>query len=431
MNALLPVARRLIAIACLVVCAASNAAPATTADAPSAAAAMDSRRDIVLAVDNPVDPPPMRAGSNLLAYAPASNYGKGERAAAQLEAVKQRYGLREIGSWPIKALNLYCAVLTPPPGTTRQGLLAELAKDSRIKLAQPLNEFSVYSSANIGAVHYDDPYVDLQRGFVETEAAVAHRSSQGAGVRVAIVDTGVDVDHPDLRGRIHDVHNEVDDDTAAFRLDRHGTEVTGIIAATGSNREGFVGMAPKATISIYKACWYPPEMPDASARCNSFTLAKALAAIIDTDARVVNLSLGGPSDLLLDALLARLAEQGRIIIVASSPDGHSGGFPDSANGVLLVRTSASTPALAGVLNAPGIDILTTQPNGRYDFSSGSSMAAAHVSGIAALVLSIAPRLDADSLRDLLLRHGRAADGVVQVDAADAVGAVRASEASAH
>jgi len=429
MNAPSWAARGLLAMAaCFAAFAAFAAPPPTTARA-STSVAMDSRRDIVLAVDNPVDPPPMRAGSNLLAYPPASSYGKGERAATQLDAVKQRYGLREVAAWPIKALNLYCAVLTPPPGTTREDLLAELATDRRIKLAQPLNEFSVYSDANIGAVRYDDPYVDLQRGFVETEAAVAHSSTQGAGVRVAIVDTGVDVDHPDLRGRIHDIHNEVDDDTAAFRLDRHGTEVTGIIAAAGSNREGIVGMAPKATISIYKACWYPSEMPHASARCNSFTLAKALAAIIDTDARVVNLSLGGPRDLLLDALLAQLTAQGRIIVAASPPDGPGDGFPDGAADALVVRTSASTPVSAGTLNAPGNDILTTQPNGHYDFSSGSSMAAAHVSGIAALLLSIDPKLDARSMRELLLSHGRTADGTLQVDAADAVGALRGREAS--
>jgi subtilisin family serine protease len=429
MNAPLPAARWLIAVAaCFFAAAASAAAPATTATAP---ASMDSHRDIVLAIDNPVDPPPMRAGSNLLTYAPASGYGKGERAARQLEAIKQRYGLREVAAWPIKPLSLYCAVLTPPAGTTRQNLLAELAKDSRVKLAQPLNEFSVYSSPSVDAVRYDDPYVDLQRGFIETDAAVAHTVSQGTGIRVAIVDTGVDVDHPDLRGRIHDIHNEVDNDGAAFRRDRHGTEVTGIIAATGGNREGIVGMAPKATISIYKACWYSAETDDATARCNSFTLAKALAAIIDTDARVVNLSLGGPSDMLLDALLVQLAAQGRIIIAAYPPDGRSDGFPDSAAGVLLVRTSASTPVSSGVLNAPGTDILTTQPNGRYDFSSGSSMAAAHVSGIAALLLSVAPLLDANSLRDLLLKHGKATDGVVQVDAADAVDALHGRQAAAR
>jgi len=86
--------------------------------------------------------------------------------------------------------------------------------------------------------------------------------------------------------------------------------------------------------------------------------------------------------------------------------------------------------VSGVLNAPGTDILTTQPNGSYDFSSGSSMAAAHVSGIAALLLSIAPHLDANSLRDLL-SHGKVAAGIEQVDAADAVGALRGHEAAAR
>ncbi|NEK66096.1 MAG: S8 family serine peptidase, partial [Xanthomonas perforans] len=73
--------------------------------------------------------------------------------------------------------------------------------------------------------------------------------------------------------------------------DSHGTEVAGIIAAGSNNHQGIVGMAPKAMLSIYKACWYAPTV-GATARCNTFTLAKALAAINNSSARVINLSLG-------------------------------------------------------------------------------------------------------------------------------------------
>jgi subtilisin family serine protease len=423
-GAFLLLAAMLLLGACAPVRTRLSAAPAADASA------MDGQRDIVRAVANPLQPPAMHAGSSLLGYAPSRHYGAGQRAASTLAALQQRYGWHEVAGWPIKALELYCIVLEPPAGTRRDVLLKALAGDDRVRLAQPLHDYSVYADRHVGAHRYNDPYVDLQRGFADTDTALAHDFSQGNGVRIAIVDTGVDAMHPDLQGRIHDMHNMVDDDAAAFDRDSHGTEVAGVIAADGDNHRGIVGMAPKATLSIYKACWYPP-VADAAARCNTFTLAKALAAIIDTDVRIVNLSLGGPADPLLDQLLAQLLEQGRIVVAAMPPDGDVDEFPDNAPGVLVVRSSAMATALPGVLSAPGHDILTTQPGGGYDFTSGSSMAAPHVSGIAALLLSLAPHLDARTVHDLLLRSSKVSDGVLQVNAAAAMTALRETRVATH
>ena len=385
---------------------------------------LDSQRDIVLAVANPLESPTVHAGTSLLGYAPSSHYGAGQRAVSTLAALKQSYGMHEIAGWPIKALDLYCVVLEPPPGMARDTLLASLVKDKRVQLAQPLQSYSVYADGSAQTHHYNDPYVSLQRGFVETNAALAQNLSQGNGVHIAVVDTGVDMTHPDLQGRISDVHNLVDDSASTFNLDRHGTEVAGVIAANADNHQGIVGIAPESMLSIYKACWYPPA-PHAGASCNTFTLAKALAGIIDnTDARIVNLSLGGPKDPLLNMLLAKLLNQGRIVITAMPPDGVADGFPDNAPGVIVVRVSGASAAPPGVLSAPGSDILTTQPGGVYDFTSGSSMAAAHVSGIVALLLSLAPTLDARTVHDLLLRSSKVSDGMLQVNAASAVSALR-------
>ncbi len=412
--------------ACAITPPKAASAERSTGGAPAAsAAAMDSRRDIVLAVANPIDPPSMHAGSSLLGYAPSKFYGAGQRAAATLAALKSSYGMQEVTGWPIKALDLYCVVLKPPPGMSREALLKALAGDARVQLAQPLHDYSVYTSGP-PPPQDNDPYATLQRGFVETDAALAHRFSEGDGVHVAIVDTGVDAAHPDLQGRVRDVHNMVDGDAAAFNRDSHGTEVAGVIAADGDNHRGIVGIAPKATLSVYKACWYPVGA-SAGARCNTFTLAKALAAIIDTDARVINLSLGGPADPLLDKLLVHILEGGRVVVAAMPPDGDVDGFPADAPGVIVVRVSAASSALPGVVSAPGNDILTTQPGGGYDFSSGSSMAAPHVTGIAALLLSLAPRLDARTIHQLLLRSSKISGGRLQVNAASAVETVRAKQ----
>src|SRR3546814_3489721 len=113
---------------------------------------------------------------------------------------------------------------------TRDTLLKTLAADTRVRLAQPLQDYSVYADEPPqGAHRYNDPYADLQRGFVETDAAVVHNLSQGAGVHVAIIDTGADLTHPDLRGRIDDTRKLVDADSTAFGRDNHGTEVAGEI----------------------------------------------------------------------------------------------------------------------------------------------------------------------------------------------------------
>jgi hypothetical protein len=394
------------------------------------ASSMDSQHDIVLAVANPIDPPATHAGSSLLGYVPSRFYGAGQRAATTLTALKRSYGLHEVAGWPIKALELYCIVVKTPPGTDRDALLKALARDDRVQLAQPLHDYAVYTHEPPAPPQDNDPYATLQRGFVETDAALAHQLSEGDGVDVAIVDTGVDATHPDLQGRIRDMHNMVDDDTATFNRDSHGTEVAGVIAADGDNHRGIVGMAPKATLSIYKACWYPAGM-HAGARCNTFTLAKALAAIIDTDARIVNLSLGGPADPLLDRLLLRILEDGRIVIAAMPPDGSADGFPVDAPGVITVRVSGTSLASPGVVSAPGNDILTTQPGGGYDFTSGSSMAAPHVSGIAALLLALSPRMDARAMHDILLRSSRIFDGRLQVNAAAAVTGLREARKAAR
>src|SRR5690606_25142084 len=135
----------------------------------------------------------------------------------------------------------------------------------------------------------------------------------------------------------------------------------------GNNRLGIVGVAPEATLSVYRACWQVAG--ERGARCNTFTLAKALAALSASDARIINLSLGGPEDPLLERLLSMLLREGRIVVAAMPPRGRVGGFPSAATGVIVVDSAPSSVAGLKIVSAPGHDILTTQPNGRYDFAS--------------------------------------------------------------
>src|ERR1700742_1477368 len=150
------------------------------------------------------------------------------------------------------------------------------------------------------------------------DVADAHPWSRGEGVKVAIIDTGVDIQHPDLRDSIAAAVNFVDADDAQFQRDRHGTEMAGVIAAIANNGEGIVGIAPKAQLLVFKACWQTRSDADA-ARCNSFTLARALTAAFDAHAQVVNLSLAGPDDPLLGDLIREGQHRG-VLFVGAAPD---------------------------------------------------------------------------------------------------------------
>jgi len=203
-------------------------------------ASLSSDRFIIVAVDNVAAAYVAHAGGTPRGYDTVADYGASAHAREVLHAVEREYGLREVNAWPIGPLQIHCAVLEIPSGADRTQLLAALSKDRRVKLTQPLQTFATRTE------DYNDPYVGLQRGFQQMDVADAHPWSRGEGVKVAIIDTGVDIQHPDLRASIAAAVNFVDEDDAQFRRDRHGTEMAGVIAAVANNGEGIVGVAPNA-----------------------------------------------------------------------------------------------------------------------------------------------------------------------------------------
>jgi hypothetical protein len=365
--------------------AACGSPPAALPSTPADEIAMRERpeRMIVVAVANPRGASNSLAGSTIGNYATLQQYVAGAQARHTMDRVKRAHGLREVAAWPITALRLHCVVLEVPANVERDDVIAALRHDSHVQVVQPLQTFASLSEVGVS---YNDPYAPLQQGFAYVEAAQAHATSRGTGVQIALVDTGVDAAHPDLRGRIASTRNLVDRDELRFQRDRHGTEVAGVIAAVANNRQGIVGIAPEATLRVYKACWQRTVAEGGGARCNSFTLAQALSASIDEGAPIINLSLGGPADELLGRLVLHAIRQGRIVVAAAPPNGDLGGFPVGVPGVIVVD-SIGRPERPGVLKAPGHSVLTLVPGGHYDFGNGSSLAAAHVTGVVALLLA--------------------------------------------
>jgi subtilisin family serine protease len=378
---------------------------ATSRSTPAAESLNDSdpTRFVVVTLRNDAVPSIPRAGSTVRGYEPPSSYALAPATRASAKAVATAHGLREVAAWPIGLLGIHCVVYELPPGADRSATLERLRRDSRVETAQPYQSFATLTTVSDDTA-VSDPYRPLQRNLDVMDVAGAHLWSRGEGVRIAVIDTGVDASHPDLAGRIVKQENFVDSNKTIAR-DRHGTAVAGVIAALENNSEGIVGVAPAARLYAMRACWPAPK-DDSRAVCSTLTLAKALAAAIEARMDIVNLSLTGPSDPLLTRLIEVGLHRGVVFVGATPPTSNANVFPTGIPGVIGVDAAGAEASADSVLFAPGSEVLTLVPDGRYDFVSGSSLAAASVSGGIALLLARDRNLRADNARELLARSSR-------------------------
>lgn len=303
------------------------------------------------------------------------------------------HGLRLLDSWPMPAIGVDCFVMEEPDDAPIGRVVAALAHDARVAWAQPLADFQAQDGG--------DPLYPLQPAGHDWHLTDLHRVSTGRNVSVAVIDSGVDADHPDLAGRIRVRRNFVDDTGDVAEV--HGTAVAGIIGALAGNGAGIAGVAPGVKLMALRACWETGARP---ARCNSLTLGKAINYALENGARIINLSLAGPADRLLQALLQAALARGVIVVAAADPRLPDGGFPAALPGVIgVARPGDHHPTPSTLVYAPGTDIPTCAPGRRWHMVSGSSYAAAHVAGLAALLAERQPGTVAQTLR-------RQADGAV-------------------
>ncbi|MCB1691492.1 MAG: S8 family serine peptidase [Pseudomonadales bacterium] len=311
--------------------------------------------------------------------------------------IMSMHRLRKVAQWPIKALGIE-AIIAEIRGNDRsvEEVIAALARDERVESAQPVVTYDLLS--------YNDPYFHLQTGSVPgADIEQVHRIATGKDVVVAVVDTGVDRKHPELVDHIILSRNFVDDDQSRFDGDEHGTSVAGIIGSTANNDLGIVGIAPEVKMMVFKSCWQ--DRLTRRAKCDSYSIMKALVEVLKQQPDVLNLSLSGPPDPMIRRLLSAAIDRGIIVVAAVDPDHES--FPASMQRVIAVSAPFGMPPnLAqmpkNAVIAPGTDILTTTPGATYAFRSGSSMATAYVSGVAALMKELRPTLSGEQLRAQLL-----------------------------
>jgi type VII secretion-associated serine protease mycosin len=224
--------------------------------------------------------------------------------------------------------------------------------------------------------------------------------AKGAPVKVAVVDSGVNAQHPDLRGRVGPGVNivpsvgNVQDDLG------HGTVVAGVIAANINNGRGIAGIAPQAQI-------LPVKVLDASGAGTDAEIAQGITWAATHGAEVLNLSIGGPGggDVLCAAVNNALAADVVVVAAAGNDGDETVGYPAACPGVLTVSATNDTGALTSFSSygwrvdvaAPGLDITSTSLSSSatadtYATESGTSLSSPIVAGVAALVRSHEPGL---------------------------------------
>lgn len=243
-------------------------------------------------------------------------------------------------------------------------------------------------------VYAIDTELDNSWGVKRIGAGVVHDSgNKGAGVEVAVLDTGIDWDHPDLDGNIKGGINYVgkgrrvnlgawDDDNG------HGTHVAGIIAAE-DNDIGVVGVAPEASLSAVKVL-------DKNGSGYVSDIIAGLDWCVAENKDVANMSLGADSHVqAFQDACDEASEAGLLLVAAAGNDGSSVDYPAAYDSVIAVSATDISDGIASFsdygseveLSAPGVSIYSTYMGGGYATGSGTSMAAPHVAGTAALVIA--------------------------------------------
>ena len=277
--------------------------------------------------------------------------------------------------------------------------LADALDDEAGVVAAPTSRLRAFAAVNT------EPMALSQWNLPLVGIPAAWDVTQGAGVTVAVIDTGVDATHPDLAGQ---VLPEIDLLPAVQPLPEqngHGTRVASIIAAA-VNSIGIAGVAPQASI-------LPVSALDPLGYGDSSTVASAIIAAADAGARVINLSLGGPDrDPVLDAACAYAFTKGSVIVAAGGNSYLTGNrvqYPAASPNVLAVASVNSTGNPSGFSNtgphidlaAPGEGVLGAIPGGIYDQESGTSFAAPHVAATVALVMAANPQLSSAEVAALV------------------------------
>jgi subtilisin family serine protease len=301
-----------------------------------------------------------------------------------------------------------------------------LEADTGVRAAQPNYRFALQQMQ-------DNAAGDYQYAVAKLRLPEAHRLATGGSVLVAVIDNGIDTAHPELADVIAGSFDATDRPEPPAH---HGTGMAGTIAAHAR----LIGVAPAARILAIRA-FTPSGKADES---TSLAVLRSIDWAVANGARVINMSFAGPHDPELALALAAAAKKGVVLVAAAGNAGPKSAplYPAADPNVIAVTATDpddklfihSSRGRHVAVAAPGVEILAPAPAGTYQITTGTSVAAAQVSGIVALLLETKPGLTPQAVRKALLSSARdlgpkGRDDQFGAGLADAYGAVQALTAS--
>ncbi|TBR21970.1 hypothetical protein EPO15_08930 [bacterium] len=249
-------------------------------------------------------------------------------------------------------------------------------------------------------------------GIQRVHAPQVWSRATGAGVKVAVIDTGIDKTHPDLAANYAGGYNAVEPGAEPMDDHGHGTHVAGTIAGSGNEGKGALGVAPRARL-------YAVKVLNKEGGGTNAVIVDGIAWAVQNGMKVINMSLGGPSSTVLKKAIQKAYAAGVTIVAASGNDPEApvsapASYPES----IAVSASTSKDGIADFSTtgpevdfiAPGHEIVSTWPGGKYAKLSGTSMASPHVAGLAALAVSLGASTP-DKVRALLTKGAAPLEGL--------------------
>jgi subtilisin family serine protease len=320
----------------------------------------------------------------------------------QLNAIAARHAMTRMETQTLRLSGRRIFRWRIDGGTSVADMIRGMSRESQVAGAQPNYLFALAQESlpQMNADQYAPERLNLPE---------AHKLATGSRVLVAVIDSGIDVSHEDLAGAVVNSFNAAAGNGAPHA---HGTGMAGAIAA----RRTVLGTAPRVGVLAVRA--FDPS--SGGGEGTTFNIIKGVDWAVANGARIINMSFAGPADPRIADLLDRATKRGIVLIAAAGNAGPKSPplFPAADRNVIAVTATDMddrlyTGAVRGnhiAVAAPGVEVLVPAPGGNYQFTTGTSVAAAHVSGVAALLLERNPKLTPGDVRRILMRTAKSLGG---------------------
>ncbi|NPU67023.1 S8 family serine peptidase [Bradyrhizobium sp. 83012] len=343
----------------------------------------------------------------------------------QADALARRHGLQRISSQSFPLIGATVGLFRITDRSSIAAVSRRLAADRSVRSVQPNYRYTLQQSAPPAE---GDP---AQYALTKLRLPEAHRLAQGSNVTIAVIDSGVDLKHPEFADAAFDAFDALGGDEMPHV---HGTGIAGVIVS----HKRLMGSAPYARIIAIRA--FGVAKKGGGPESSSYVILKALDYAALHGAQIVNMSFAGPKDAVIERAIAAVAAKDVVMIAAAGNAGAKSPplYPAANPNVIAVSATDTRDQLLPASNrgnyvalaAPGADIFLPAPDGKYQIISGTSFSAAYVSGLAALVLERNPALKPETVRTVLTRTARdlgapGQDELYGAGQADALAAVQA------